>query len=47
MPIILIHLLGSGVKLAVSTIGYLTFPVSLIVSYIAFGRLLTEQLLIA
>lgn len=31
----------------ISTIVYLTFPVSLIVSYIAFGPLLTKQLVIA
>ena len=29
---------------AISTIVYLTFPVSLIVSYIAFGPLFTKQL---
>ncbi len=29
---------------AISTTVYLTFPVSLIVSYIAFGRTLTKQL---
>jgi len=32
---------------AISTIVYLTFPVSLIVSYIAFGPLLTKQLFTA
>ena len=32
---------------AMSTIVYLTFPVSLIVSYIAFGPLLTKQLVAA
>ena len=32
---------------AISTIVYLTFPVSLIVSYIAFGPLLTKQLITA
>jgi len=32
---------------AISTIVYLTFPVSLIVSYIAFGPLLTKQLIAA
>ena len=32
---------------AISTIVYLTFPVSLIVSYIAFGPLLTRQLFTA
>jgi hypothetical protein len=32
---------------AISTIVYLTFPVSLIVSYIAFGPLLTKQLVTA
>ena len=31
----------------ISTIVYLTFPVSLIVSYIAFGPLLTKQLVAA
>ena len=31
----------------ISTIVYLTFPVSLIVSYIAFGPLLTKQLFTA
>ena len=31
----------------ISTIVYLTFPVSLIVSYIAFGPLLTKQLVTA
>ena len=30
---------------AISTIVYLTFPVSLIFSYIAFGPLLTKQLI--
>ena len=30
---------------AISTIVYLTFPVSLIVRYIAFGPLLTKQLI--
>ena len=29
---------------AISTIVYLTFPVSLIISYIAFGSLFTKQL---
>ena len=32
---------------AISTIVYLTFPVSLIVSYIAFGPVLTKQLVTA
>ena len=32
---------------AISTIVYLTFPVSLIVSYIAFGPILTKQLVSA
>ena len=32
---------------AISTIVYLTFPLSLIVSYIAFGPLLTKQLVTA
>ena len=32
---------------AISTIVYLTFPVSLIVSYIAFGPLFTKQLVTA
>ena len=32
---------------AISTIVYLTFPVSLIVSYIAFGLILTKQLITA
>ena len=32
---------------AISTIVYLTFPVSLIVSYIAFGPILTKQLVTA
>ena len=32
---------------AISTIVYLTFPVSLIVSYIAFGPLLTKQFITA
>ncbi|MDA7767056.1 PTS beta-glucoside transporter subunit IIABC [Alphaproteobacteria bacterium] len=32
---------------AISTIVYLTFPVSLIVSYIAFGPLLAKQLFTA
>ena len=32
---------------AISTIVYLTFPVSLVVSYIAFGPLLTKQLFTA
>ena len=32
---------------AISTIVYLTFPVSLIVSYITFGPLLTKQLITA
>ena len=32
---------------AISTIVYLAFPVSLIVSYIAFGPLLTKQLITA
>ena len=32
---------------AISTIVYLTFPVSLIVSYIACGSLLTKQLITA
>jgi len=32
---------------AISTIVYLTFPVSLIFSYIAFGPLLTKQLITA
>lgn len=32
---------------AISTIVYLTLPVSLIVSYIAFGPLLTKQLVTA
>ena len=32
---------------AISTIVYLTFPVSLIFSYIAFGPLLTKQLFTA
>ena len=32
---------------AISTIVYLTFPVSLIVSYIAFGPLLTKQFVAA
>ena len=32
---------------AISTIFYLTFPLSLIVSYIAFGPLLTKQLVTA
>ena len=32
---------------AISTIVYLTFPVSLIVSYIAFGPLFTKQLVAA
>ena len=32
---------------AISTVVYLTFPVSLIVSYIAFGPLLTKQLFTA
>jgi hypothetical protein len=32
---------------AISTIVYLTFPVSLIVSYIVFGPLLTKQLVTA
>jgi formate hydrogenlyase subunit 4 len=32
---------------AISTIVYLTFPISLIVSYIAFGPLLTKQLITA
>ena len=32
---------------AISTIVYLTFPVSLIVSYIAFGPILTKQLITA
>ena len=32
---------------AISTIVYLTFPVSLIVSYIAFGPLSTKQLMTA
>ena len=29
---------------AISTIVYLTFPISLIISYIAFGSLFTKQL---
>ena len=32
---------------AISTIVYLTFPLSLIVSYIVFGSLLTKQLVAA
>ena len=32
---------------AISTIVYLAFPVSLIVSYIAFGPILTKQLITA
>jgi hypothetical protein len=32
---------------AISTIVYLTFPVSLILSYIAFGPLFTKQLVAA
>ena len=32
---------------AISTIVYLTFPVSLIISYIAFGSLFTKQLFTA
>ena len=32
---------------AISTIVYLTFPLSLIVSYIAFGPILTKQLVTA
>ena len=32
---------------AISTIGYLAFLVSLIVSYIVFGPLLTKQLVVA
>ena len=32
---------------AISTIAYLTFPLSLIVSYIVFGPLLTKQLVAA
>ena len=33
--------------LAISTIVYLTFPVSLIISYIAFGPILNKQLVAA
>jgi hypothetical protein len=46
MLIILMHLLGSNVKLAISTVLFY-FSSVIIVGYIAFGPLLTKQLLIA